>query len=346
MTIGLLINNIDTNGGIQKNYRLLYELFKSKGHDVFLFVLNKPKLVDIEDENIIFLEGKYLFQKGKNLRKHIKSIGEFNLFIVNAVKLKKYLDNQNYIVTVHNTWSKKIVSSNFLKKWKRFRSLEFAFKNENIVGISKGVIDDVDNVLEIKTNSSKTIYAPHNFQLVNSLSEDSIEVEGDYILGLGGLQKRKRFDLLINAFSKILKKNPNLKLVIVGNGSEKEKLDSLVENLGLVKNVYLLGFRENPYPYIKNAKLLVSCSFEEGLPRVLVESLILDTPIVSTESSSSIIEIMSEDLEQFICRVDDEKDLEEKISKALEVYPRITQEHYNKFNQENIYKEYIKLANK
>lgn len=343
MKIGLLINKIDTNGGIQKNYQLLYKRFKSHGHDVYLFVLHKPTLIKVEDENILYLEGKHLYQKGKSLKKYINKIGHFDLFLVNATKLKKYLHGIPYYVTVHNTWSKKINHRNPFKKWAKYKDLKNAFYDENIIGISEGVVDDVKNVLNIQTKSSKTIYAPHDMQTVRRLAQANIEVQGDYIIAVGGLQKRKRFNILINAFSNVLNNFPDIKLIIIGNGSEKKNLESYIESKRLKENVLLLGFKENPYPYIKNAKLLVSSSYEEGLPRVLVEALILNTPVVSTKSSTSIDEIMTHDLKKFVCKIDNHLDIQTKIENALDSYPKIESHYYEKFDISYTYKQYLSL---
>jgi len=108
--------------------------------------------------------------------------------------------------------------------------------------------------------------------------------------------------------------------------------------------VVLAGFQKNPYPIIKNAKLTVLSSEREGLPRVLVESLILKTPIVSTNCPSGPEEIMTGELSAYLTKLNNPADLAEKIDQALDRYPEITEECLAPYRREgNIekFKAYI-----
>lgn len=341
MKIGLLINKIDTHGGIQKNYKLLYELFKKKGFETYLFVLHKPKLISVDDPNIIFLKGFTQIEKGIYLNNKLKNLGDFNLFLVNAEYMKKYLPFNNYFITVHNTWSSKM--KNGLSGWIKKLKLKSKYTDENLIGISKNVLDDITDMLHIPVKSKTVIHAPHDIQTVRALANEKIDIDGDYIIGIGGLQKRKQYDMLIRAFHKTLIQYPSLNLLIIGKGSERKSLEQLIKSLDLEQKVQLLGFRENPYPYIKNAKLLVSSSFSEGLPRVIVEALILHTPVVSTHSSDGVLEVMTNKLQAYIVPKYDEQKLSEAMNSALYMYPKIIPDMYTKFDQETIFSQYMKL---
>ena len=339
MRVGLLINEIDGEGGIQKNYRLWHNMFLEKGDESFLFVLKRPYLTKIKDKNVIFLDKKYNFLNGIELNKKIKEIGKFDLFIVNAEYMRPFLPkNLNYYISVHNTWSRTIFNKQGLKKYLRYKKIEKKYKNERLIGISKAVLDDITNILKIPVKSKKVIYAPHDIKKVRELA-DEFDVNDDYIVAVGGLNKRKNYELLIKTYSKL---NTTSKLFIIGKGKEEKNLKNLIKKLNLEHRVKLLGFKENPYPYIKNAKLLVSSSISEGLPRVLVEALILNTPIVSTLSSNGIYEVMVDELKNYIAKIDEE-DLLKKINLALENYPKIIPKYYEKFDINNSYKEFLKL---
>lgn len=341
MKIGLLINKIDTSGGIQKNYKLLYELFKSKGIETYLFVLYQPKLTTIHDQNIIFLKGLCKVDKGLYLNYKLKQLGPFDLFLVNAEYMKKYLPFQDYYITVHNTWR---IKRGGYKGWRAKRKLVSKYKDEKLIGISNSVLDNITDNLHIPVQSKTTIYAPHDFKNVHTLADKTFTIPYEYIVAVGGLSKRKNYPLLINSFVKIAKKHPNLHLVIIGTGSEHENLIHLVQTLGLTEKVHFTGFKENPYPYIKNATLLVSSSLSEGLPRVLVEALSLNTPIVSTLSSDGIYEIMQGKLERYIVPKEDQTTLENTILKALEDYPSLDKNDYEKFDIDRIFEKYIQLT--
>jgi len=113
--------------------------------------------------------------------------------------------------------------------------------------------------------------------------------------------------------------------------------------MGIKEQVEILGFMKNPYPVIKNAKLLILSSEREGLPTVLVEALILGTPVVSTNCISGPSEILTEDLSHYLSKVNDAEDLADKIAKALSSYIPITDSTVEKFSAGNIYKKYKKL---
>jgi len=343
MRIGLLINEIDGEGGIQKDYKILFDLFCSKDIEAYLFVLYPPQLLEINDKNIIFLKGITFIDKGLYLNYKLNRMGNFDLFLVNAEYMRPFLPKKiNYYITVHNTWSSKIKSG--IRGWVREEGIKKKYRYENLIGISKGVLDDIADTLHIPIKSKTVIYSPHDILSVRTLGKKEIEINGDYIIGIGGLQKNKRFDMLIRIYNDLIPKYPNLQLVIIGKGPERENIEQLISSLHLEEKVRLLGFKENPYPYIKNARLLISSSFSEGLPRVLVEALILNTPIVSTFSSKGIKEIMTGELEEFIAHRDDNEKLLEVILKALESYPTITDSMYDRFDINNVFKAYMELV--
>jgi len=118
----------------------------------------------------------------------------------------------------------------------------------------------------------------------------------------------------------------------------------LSKKLGIEQKVKFLGFVKNPYPYIKNAKLLVSSSNSEGLPRVIVESLILNTPVVSTYSSEGVFEVMENALKEFVVPKNDPKALADKMKQALKSYPRIEEKYYKKFSEEESFRRFLALS--
>ena len=337
--IALLVKSIKGNGGIQKNYYLWFNMFKERGHNVYLFVLEKDNK---NDKNIIYLNGYTIFQKAIDLNKHLKKIQKIDLFLINAEYMRKYINKKflnNYYITVHNTWE--IKNRKGLRKFFFLKRIYNKYKNQPLIGISQSVINNITKNLKIPIKKSKVIYAPHDFKLIKELADKSID-EKNFIIAVGGLQPRKRYDILINAFNLIKNKIP-YNLLIIGEGPEKNKLNNLIKTLNLEKRIKLIGFKENPYPYIKNAKLLVLSSESEGLPRVVVEALILNTPVVVTNSSEGIFEIMSDKLKEFVVEKNNIKQLANKISKALEYYPKIEKKYYEKFNINNCYKKFMEL---
>lgn len=102
-------------------------------------------------------------------------------------------------------------------------------------------------------------------------------------LAVGRLTHQKGFDRLLKAHKKLLSEGIKHKLVILGEGEERENLEKCIADNGLTNSTELVGFSDNPYKYIKAADLIVCSSRYEGFSTVVVESLILGTPVVTTD---------------------------------------------------------------
>jgi glycosyltransferase involved in cell wall biosynthesis len=113
------------------------------------------------------------------------------------------------------------------------------------------------------------------------------------ILGVGELCARKDFGTLIRAFALVRRERP-ARLVILGKGRQREKLEALARELGVGADVSLPGFVNNPYPYMKRASLFVLSSAYEGFGNVLVEALATGTPVVATDCPSGPREILED----------------------------------------------------
>ena len=121
--------------------------------------------------------------------------------------------------------------------------------------------------------------------------------EKDVIVCVGRIDRNKNPMRLVKAFSILPAKLREVSnIVFIGNTQNQacfKEVESFVRGQGLADSVFFLGERENPYPFIKQAKVLVSSSLSEGLPTVLIEALLLNTPIISTNSSEGVWEILS-----------------------------------------------------
>ena len=103
----------------------------------------------------------------------------------------------------------------------------------------------------------------------------------------------KQFDQLIKVYNETRLIKKNIKLFILGEGSDRPKLEKLINDLNIQDHVKLFGFVENPYPYLKGAKFKVLCSKVEGLPMVILEALSLHVPVVSFDCNSGPSEMIS-----------------------------------------------------
>ncbi len=342
--IGLLVNSI-AGAGIQLSYRTLFETFLEMGHDVYLFVLYETGTEVLSvPERFCCLEGASLQQKEKALVRRISALQEereFDLFITAAEYMTRHIPVPNLYTTVHVTWSHKLGRTPWKRVFNRIKRCR-RYAGKNVIAISRGIADDLVNVIKAKPKSLQVIYDPYDIRRIREQAEEKIDLPtADYILGLGSLIARKRFDLLIRAFARL--EEQHLKLVIAGEGAQHEELLSLSRSLGVGERVIFCGFQPNPYPLIKNARLLALSSDSEGLPRVLVESLILKTPIVSTACADGVYELMGETFPDFIVPTDDPRRLAEAMQRALYAFPPIDERTCAPFDNRRVARQFLAL---
>ena len=159
-------------------------------------------------------------------------------------------------------------------------------------------------------------YNPLNSEHVLQLAQQPAELPRDvpYICAVGRLAPEKAYDRLIRIHGRILDQGIFHKLVIVGDGPEKEHLLQTIQETGTAETVMLTGYQSNPYPYMKNSRFLVCSSYTEGLPVIAMEALALGVPIVS--AVPSIGEVFGEACCGIVTENDDDS-LENGIKKML-----------------------------
>ena len=153
----------------------------------------------------------------------------------------------------------------------------------------------------------------------------------------------KRQDILLKAYKKA---DVPYKLILLGEGKDEKKINTLIKNMGLKTQVILPGFSNNPFTWIKHAKLFIFSSDFEGFPRTLIESLIIGTPVISTDCPTGPREILTGTLEEFLVPKGDIDALATKINQALKDYPDIKKINLSWLRDDKISKQYIKLIEK
>jgi glycosyltransferase involved in cell wall biosynthesis len=171
-----------------------------------------------------------------------------------------------------------------------------------VVCISNAIkIDLVTNCNFKFKEKLQVIYNPHNIKNIQELALETIEDEHELamfhkktILFLGRLTLQKAPWHLLKSFA-LMKENKDVNLLFLGDAvpGVQSYLDRLIEEYGIANNVFFLGRKSNPYPYLAKANVLALSSYYEGTPNVIVESIAVDVPIVSSNCTDGILELMS-----------------------------------------------------
>ena len=355
--IVLVIDNLIVGGAQTTNIRLA-EAFKEEGYNVHLITL-KDTVEFAIDENINLINLKYKKNYPSLINNNIyanrlKSIiiriekenGNISLILGSlglTHVLMNIIGNKNFYYVLHgSTTISKLENKKGLSKLYRKYKLKKLYNNKNIICVSNGVENDI-MTLNITPLSIRTIYNFFDFEKIKKLSNEIIDIElpKNYIIHVGRVAKVKRHDILIKAFH--LLKDKELKLILLGDGEERDNILKLINDLNLTNRIILMGFKKNPYPFIKKAKALVLSSNHEGFGNVIVESLIVNTIAISTDCPYGPYEILSDNFKQCLTEVENPISLSKCIEKNLDNTPIINQHDLYKFEKNTIIKEYKTL---
>ena len=204
----------------------------------------------------------------------IKNIGRRSL--LGKYKLKKLLKQINPdIVHTHGSKTTSIISSINKKNYKHVATVHGIKKNKKVyekanlvIGVSKKAIEGIKNKSVVITNWWYPKLVKFNLK------------KNEYALAIGRLEKVKGFDLLITSW-----KNIKTNLVIVGSGQEKQNLKNLINQNNLSTRIKIVDDvkRDELINFYKNASVLIISSRDEGGPRVALEALFLQIPVLSTD---------------------------------------------------------------
>ena len=227
------------------------------------------------------------------------------------------------VATLHNTMAPQISGTSSLKSrfmlWIAGRCHSMA---DAVVAVSGGVAEDAAELMKLPRKKIQVIYNPVvNEQLFQRAAEPLIHDwfrpgSPPVVLSVGRLTEQKDYGVLVHAISRV-RESMAVRLLILGEGEQRQELQDLVNELGMSEEVLLPGFVPNPYQYMRLAKLFVLSSRWEGLPTVLIEALALGIPIVSTDCPSGPVEILKGGRLGRLVPVGDVEALAAAIGKAL-----------------------------
>lgn len=169
---------------------------------------------------------------------------------------------------------------------------------DGIIAVSQGVADSLVTFTKIPSDKITVVYNPYDVEKIKKMAAEPLNHSwfcGDgvpVILGIGRLTEQKDFTSLIKAFAKI-RKVRQVRLMILGDGEQRDELISLAKSLGLGESEFCLnGFVSNPFNFLANSSIFVLSSKWEGLPNVLIQALVCCPRVVSTNCLAGPSEIL------------------------------------------------------
>ena len=200
---------------------------------------------------------------------------------------------------------------NFLRKvfWKKF--------SRNIHKVTCPTEDTIKDLNKNKLfDSEKLILLRDPVIKINEIIKKKREnINGNFnkenfnIVLIGRLTKQKNFNLIINSFDQFLKIKKNCKLTIVGEGEEMIFLKKLIKKNNLSKHIFLVGFKENVFKYLKNSDLFILSSLWEDPGWVLIEAAASDALILSSDCKNGPIEFVQNNMGGLLFKNNSTKDL-------------------------------------
>lgn len=253
------------------------------------------------------------------------SEGKFDFFISNLDKSNLLMSRAGIEPTcyvVHNTIRGELDKIRRLGPFKYAAMLRAkkALNGKHIVTVSQGIAKEIATLGLIRPRSVTTIYNPFDIEDIRqqALQHCKQVPTHPYILHVGRFARQKRHDILFQALGRMAHPLP---LVLLCNNINKAR--KCARKYGVEDKVIFPGFQSNPYPWMKNAALLVLSSDHEGLGNVLIESLICGTPVVSTNCPYGPNEILTDEMAEFLVPCQQPDILAKAMDKALQSSPVI-----------------------
>jgi glycosyltransferase involved in cell wall biosynthesis len=221
----------------------------------------------------------------------------------------------------------------------RYRRL---YGGKNLVAVSQGVADDLRRSLGLDSARIVRIYNGFDFAAIQRAAREPGAADlpsGPFVLHVGRFMPQKRHDVLLDAW-----RQAALPCRLVLMTHEDPVLDEMITARGLREQVVVVGFRRNPYPWMRAAQILVLCSDREGMPNVLVEALACGTRVISTDCPSGPREVLRGDLARWLVPCGRADALAAAMRAALSAPPPEAAAILEDFTEERMARAYEALA--
>lgn len=336
--LSLMVPNL-SGGGAERVMVTLANEFCRKVQSVDLIIINdddmnyqaelssEVNLVNLKTGRAVssvFALRKYLIENNPDVLLtslgHISSAAALSIYFAKNINTKLYVREDIAPKTVS-------VSDPFRFLVSRVQGWAYT-KADGIIALC----DDMASEIKAFYKLSTPIYTIYNPLKVDEIRSQSLEpmsplppwtADSRFVLGVGRLEQQKDFVTLIKAVAEVRKKH-DVKLVILGEGGERENLVVESERLGMSDSLFMPGFVSNPYSFMREAVSFVLSSRREGLPNALIQALVCGAPCIATLCPTGPREVLGDGKYGELVDVQDYVTMSSRISDLLEQSPHKT----------------------
>jgi glycosyltransferase involved in cell wall biosynthesis len=351
-------------GGVEKNLYIIANYLSIKlKNEVYVITADK-KNTDFFSKSVKIVTSKFLIpETNSRLIKYFISLILLLFFFLKnkEIAVLSFQANIYAIILCKIIGVKIIVRSNSSTKgWSNniFKDFIFKFflgKSEKVIVNSYALKNEFIKKFNLK---SICIYNPFNKDEVSrlarvkfSLNFYNTRIKILRIINVARLTDQKDQLTLFRALNSI-KEELDFRLLILGSGVNKNKLDDYIKENSLEKRIKLINYNRNPFKFIKKSEIFILTSLYEGLPNVLLEAISLKKFIISSDCPTGPREILLNGKGGFLFKVGDYKDLAQKIinytlnKKKLNKKTIFAYKNLKRFDYNNSLKKYLFLINK
>lgn len=338
-------------GGAQKSLLYTADGLRQLGYPVRVYTLREriehriPEGLEVINLAVIDRFTKAfntVWIEKRQAREIAKAIDDFKADVVlscSCDRITRHIQHPNLYFWVKSDSSAQLKDSK--KREAAFAKQRKYYNGRKIIAVSYGVEKNIQEIINVRPSHIQTIYNPYERQPLVDMAQEKASIPFDeYFIHVGAFTNVKRHDRLLRAYAQSGVRTP---LVLLGKGETEEQTKSLVNKLGLEDKVIMLGYRNNPYPFIQQAKALILTSDAEGLPRVLIEALLLHTPVISVDCPSGPNEILTGPLARFLVPMEDTDALATAIHHMDDSPITIEPEYYKKFLSSSVIPKFEQL---
>lgn len=284
--LGMSQAEAKADGVLTVLWRTLFVVItKLLGTKISFGILSRmQKLDDVYDAAISYMQNGYfkMFYGGSNE------------FVINSVKAKRkisfvHCDFKNY--EGNNKYNRDF--------YKHF---------DTVACVSESVGNRFLSATGLDKNKVQCVYNCCNYEEIKSLADEYV---GEYkdgcinIFTAARLSEEKGFFRMLDIFKSIKDTGLNFIWRIAGDGPQRDIIKNKIEELGLEKEIIMLGILKNPYPYFKSSDLLLVPSYNEAAPMVFDEAWALGIPILTTDTTSAKELVLDRDI-GVVCKNNDD----------------------------------------